>query len=470
MAHALVKDLRDAVLQAAITGKLSKQNAGDTSVIETLHKCEDDKKHAIKDGKFRKEAFRSPVINDELPEIPSHWKWAYISDVTLFQEGPGILAVDFCNKGTPLIRIAGMQTDEVKLIGCNFLSPEKVEQKWKHYKLDKGDILISTSASMDKICEVYEEAEGAIPYTGQIRFKMYGNINKEYFKVFVKSPYYSKQISEQEAGGTIKHYGPTHLRKMYIAIPPIEEQARIVAKVDELMAKVDEYEKLEKELAELKEKFPREMHNAILQAAMEGKITDSSKYDKGLSLKSTYVAEPPYDIPEKWGWYNLKDLIWNRKQKKPDKLFCYIDIGSIDNKKCKLNDKENIIEPDKAPSRARKTVQKGDIIYSTVRPYLHNIAIIDKEFSHEPIVSTGFATMVCNSEVNNKFLFYFLQSPFFDSYVNDTDNSKGIAYPAINDKKLYSASVPLPPIEEQQRIVERLDKLLPMCDELANLC
>jgi len=130
-----------------------------------------------------------------------------------YQEGPGILAVDFRNSGVSLIRIAGMQGDKLSLEGCNYLDPEMVERKWSHFKLDLGDIVTSTSASMDKKCEVTEETVGAIPYTGQIRFNMLGNINKEYFKCFIMSNAYIKQINEQKSGGTIKHYGPTHLKK-----------------------------------------------------------------------------------------------------------------------------------------------------------------------------------------------------------------------------------------------------------------
>ena len=88
--------------------------------------------------------------------------------------------------------------------------------------------------------------------------------------------------------------------------------------------------------------------------------------------------------------------------------FSYIDIGSIDNNRQCLNTEETIIEPDQVPSRARKLVEVGDIIYSTVRPYLHNMCIIDRIFSYKPIASTGFAAMVCYNGVFNKYLLYYL--------------------------------------------------------------
>ena len=171
--------------------------------------------------------------------------------------------------------------------------------------------------------------------------------------------------------------------------------------------------------------------------------------------------EIPFEIPDSWEWVRLGSIVYNRGQMKPTSDFCYVDIGSIDNKRQRLGDTENIITPDKAPSRAKKIIDVGDIIYSTVRPYLHNMCIIDKQFSLQPIASTGFATMTCYSGLLNKYLFYYLLAPDFDNYANDTENSKGVAYPAINDDRLYKALIPLPPLSEQHRIVAKIEELLP---------
>lgn len=230
-------DMKNALLQAAMQGKLTEHLDSDSSVDELIDKCCKDKKKAIEEGKYRKERYRGAIENSEfLPcKIPENWRWVYISDMALFQEGPGILAKDFRDSGVPLIRIAGMRSDKVSLEGCNYLDENMVKDKWNHFKLDLGDIVISTSASMDKIAEVQKDTVNAILYTGLIRFKMYGNINKEYFKYFIKSPFYLHQIDEQKAGGTIKHYGPSHLKKMIIPLPPIEEQQRIVEQLEKLL-------------------------------------------------------------------------------------------------------------------------------------------------------------------------------------------------------------------------------------------
>ena len=236
---------------------------------------------------------------------------------------------------------------------------------------------------------------------------------------------------------------------------------------------------------------PEQLKASILQYAIQGKLVEQrpeegtaeelykaireekqklikeGKIKKGKSLPKIDEDEIYFDIPETWEWLRLNDIVYNHGQKTPDAIFSYIDIGSIDNIHQKLNSEENLIEANNAPSRARKIVKLGDIIYSTVRPYLHNTSIIDKEFKAEPIASTGFAVLSCHKGIYNKYLFYYLLSPAFDRYANATDNAKGVAYPAINDDKLYRAIIPIPPLAEQHRIVAKIEELLPFVDRYA---
>ena len=192
---------------------------------------------------------------------------------------------------------------------------------------------------------------------------------------------------------------------------------------------------------------------------------DNLPYEKVGNNEPVCIADKvPFEIPESWEWVRLSKIVYNRGQMTPADDFCYIDIGSIDNKNQKLSDEENIITADKAPSRARKIVAIGDILYSTVRPYLHNMCIVDRSFSHQSIASTGFAALTCHAEFYNEFLFYYLMSPDFDAYANDTNNAKGVTYPAINDNKLYQALIPVPPEAEQKRIVEKIKEVLPYVD------
>lgn len=233
---------------------------------------------------------------------------------------------------------------------------------------------------------------------------------------------------------------------------------------------------------------PQQLRNSILQLAVQGKLVDQrpeegtaeelyqqvqaekkrlikeGKIKKEKALPEIEEKEIPFELPENWKWVRLQSIVYNRGQIVPTEEFSYIDIGSIDNKHQKLSDTETIIKPENAPSRARKIIEYGDVIYSTVRPYLHNMCIIDKPFKRMPIASTGFAVMTCHTGVYNKFLLYYLLSPTFDSYANHTQNAKGMAYPAINNDRLYRALIALPPLSEQKRIVAKLEELMPLVD------
>ena len=231
------------------------------------------------------------------------------------------------------------------------------------------------------------------------------------------------------------------------------------------------------------------LRKSVLQSAIQGKLTEqlatddkvedllqAIKEEKELLIKEKKIKkqkplpeitedEIPFTIPENWKWVRLGEVMIERGQKKPNEKFSYIDIGSIDNKKNKLGECK-ILSPEKAPSRARKLVNIGDIIYSTVRPYLLNTCIIDRIIHPKPIVSTGFAVITTNNIDINKYIFKVLLSPMFNDYANDRENAKGVAYPAINDTKLKMAIIPLPPLAEQKRIVEKLDNVLANIDEL----
>ena len=210
----------------------------------------------------------------------------------------------------------------------------------------------------------------------------------------------------------------------------------------------------EKEQLIKQKKIKREKNPSVIF-----KGADNTPYEKTGNEVRSLADEVPFDIPENWEWARLGQIVFSRGQCTPQTDFCYIDIGSIDNKHQRLSSEETIIAADKAPSRARKIVAVNDILYSTVRPYLHNMCIIDRDFSCTPIASTGFAAMTCHDGILNRYLLYYLMSPDFDAYANNTDNSKGVAYPAINDDRLYKALIPIPPAAEQRRIVDKIESL-----------
>ena len=236
---------------------------------------------------------------------------------------------------------------------------------------------------------------------------------------------------------------------------------------------------------------PEQLKASILQYAIQGKLVEQraeegtgeelyqqiqaekqrliqeKKIKKEKPLAEISEDEIPFDIPENWKWCRLSSLTYNWGQKTPDKTFCYIDVGSINNISHTLNIENTVVEAKDASSRAKKIVQKGDVIFATIRPYLKNICIIDRDFPYEPIVSTAFAVMHCPKGLLNKYLYYYLLSPTFMRFANASDKSKGVAYPAIGEKDFFNGLIALPPLAEQKRIVAKIEELLPLVDRYA---
>jgi type I restriction enzyme S subunit len=229
------------------------------------------------------------------------------------------------------------------------------------------------------------------------------------------------------------------------------------------------------------------MRELLLQLAVTGKLVLQDKRDESASsllasaeaqrtklvaarrikVRPTADVEPdeqPFEVPSNWVWARLLDVGYELGQKVPDKRFTYIDVGSIDSDKGLISHRVEKLEPNEAPSRARKIVARGTVIYSTVRPYLLNTAIVDQDFDPEPIASTAFGILHPFVGFNNRYLLYWLRSAPFTAYVQEA--MKGMAYPAINEEKFYSGFIAVPPVAEQKRIVTKVDELMALCDRL----
>jgi hypothetical protein len=197
------------------------------------------------------------------------------------------------------------------------------------------------------------------------------------------------------------------------------------------------------------------------------RLVNEGKIKKPKVLPEIKAEEVPYELSQGWEWVRLRDICHDWDQKNPDKRFAYIDVGSIDNKNGVIGNNVRMLDSTEAPSRARKIVKKRTAIYSTVRPYLLNIAFIEQDYEYEPIASTAFAILHPYNGVSNRFIYFYLRSPIFMHYVGNT--MKGVAYPAINDGDFFRGVFPLPTLSEQNCIVKRIDQLMARCEELEKL-
>ncbi|WP_146183915.1 MULTISPECIES: restriction endonuclease subunit S [unclassified Limnohabitans] len=190
----------------------------------------------------------------------------------------------------------------------------------------------------------------------------------------------------------------------------------------------------------------------------EGKI----KRDKPLAEITD--EEKPFDLPTGWEWARIPEITHGLGQGEPTASFSYIDVAAIDNAKGRIALEVQVLEASDAPSRARKNVAQGTVIYSTVRPYLKNIAVVEYEYVPRAIASTAFAVMHPHTGVLSKYLLHYLRSEPFTEFVNS--KAVGVAYPAINDANFFQGVIALPPAAEQSRIVTRVEELMQLCDAL----
>ena len=522
------KDLKNALLQEAVQGKLVPQIASEGNARDLLEEIRKEKlSHGLdlrleaslainaKSGKRKSKketalAGSNPcdITEDEIPfEIPENWCWCRLSEYLDIRDGTHD-SPKFYDNGIPFVTSKNLNDGILDFSTCKYITEEDHKKFSARSFVEDGDILFAMIGSIGNPVIVKKKFD--FSFKNMALFKRYTKEKTDMKYIFYYLSYIQFELKRIATGGVQSFIGLGTFREMLFPLPPLAEQKRIVAAIEKFMPLIEEYDKKETQLKAINEKIGTLTKKAILQEAVQGKLVPqiasegnawdlleeirkeklshgldlrleaslaiNAKSGKKKSKKETALAgsnpcditeeEIPFDIPESWCWCRLGEIVYNNGQKTPDKEFSYIDIGSIDNLHQKLNDKENFVSPEQAPSRARKIVKKGDIIYATVRPYLHNMCIIDKDFEKEPIASTGFAVLACYPQINNQYLFYYLLSPSFDNYANDTKNSKGVAYPAINDDKLYKGVIPLPPLSEQKRIVAAIEKLLPLCEKL----
>ena len=180
---------------------------------------------------------------DWLGEIPAHWEVLPLKRVVRYQEGPGILALDFRDEGVPLLRVSSIRSRYATLDGVNYLDPEIAHGKWGHFLTEVGDLLISASATSGIVSEVTEETSGCVPYTGIIRINPIDGMAASVFvRHFLVSNVFLSQIDQLKAGSTIQHFGPYHLGLMVITRPPLCEQRAIGVELDQTLGDLEQNE------------------------------------------------------------------------------------------------------------------------------------------------------------------------------------------------------------------------------------
>ena len=486
----LADKLRKSVLQSAIQGKLTEQLATDDKVEDLLQAIKEEKELLIKEKKIKKPLPK--ITEDEIPfAIPENWKWVRLGEIVLINPR---------NKIDDDIEVSFIP---MNLIEAGYKNKYCYEKRlWKNVKSDfthikKGDLGLAKitpcfqnrkSAIFDDLINEY----GAGTTEINIIRKIVKDFSMKYLLWFVKTEYFINGGVKSFTGTAgQQRINKDYLKMVLMPLPPLAEQKRIVEKLDNVLANIDELKANEEKLSILQKNFPDKLKKSILQSAIQGKLTEQlatddnvedllqaikeekerlikeKKIKKQKPLPEITEDEIPFTIPENWKWIRINDVssIYtgnsiNAKEKElkysnVKQGYNYIATKDVDFNNCILY--ENGV---KIPFETNfKIAKKG----ATLMCIEGGSAGRKVGFLKEDVC---FGNKLCSfnpMKIYDRYIFYVVQAPLFIN--NFKINMTGIIG-GVSINKLKMILIPLPPLAEQKRIVEKLDKLLADIEEL----
>ena len=433
-------------------------------------------------------------IDEEVPfEIPQGWEWCRMGCIGDW--GAGATPA----KGNPDYyggSILWLRTGELNN-GIVYDSEIKITDKALQecsLRMNKiGDVLIAMyGATIGKVAIVGKELTTNQACCACTPFGIYN-----YYLFFFLMGSQIDFIKKGE-GGAQPNISREKLISHLMPIPPLAEQYRIVEKIQYLLPLVEKYSNSQILQNKLNSEIKDKLRKSILQEAIQGKLVpqiaeegtaqdlleqiktekqklvkegklkksalndsvifrgDDNKYYEQIGKKCLDITEQiPFDLPSSWNWVRGKTVFMPMESIKPSSDFVYIDVDAVNNRK-NIIEKPKMVKKENAPSRATRKLHKNDLLFSMVRPYLKNIALVDDKYKNA-IASTGFYVITPSLGYYPMFLFHLMLS----NYVVEGLNSfmKGDNSPSINNCHIEDYLYPLPPIEEQKRIVNKIDQL-----------
>ena len=490
------QDLKNSILQLAVQGKLVEQRAEEGTARELLEQIKLEKDQLIKDKKIKKSKPLPEITEDEIPfEIPESWEWVRLVDIVEFRMGktPPRGEERYWKGNYRWVSISDMIDGSTIYNTKETVSEIAIQERFK-FVVPKETMLMSFKLTVGKVSilgidAVHNEAIISIyPYHDR------DYIMRNYlFKVL---PYMSVFGKTKKAimGFTLNS---DSLSRLLIPIPPLEEQHRIVAKIEEILPYIEQYDKAYTKLEIFNKKFPEDMKKSILQMAMQGKLVEQRSeegtadelYEQIVAEKAQLIKdgkikkekplpeiaedEIPFEIPSSWKWVRFGEFGSYKKGPFGSALTNAIFVPKADNT-IKVYEQKNAIQKDASLGDYYITrdyfeskmkgfeLFPGDIIVSCAGTIGETYIMPDG--MEQGIINQALMRMKLMPSV---YVDYFLI--YFDVILKQTarKSSKGSAIkniPPFDELKSYL--VPLPPLEEQKRIVAKIEELLPYCDQL----
>lgn len=455
------QELKNSIFFRAFSGHLVDRMYGEGTASELLKGL---KLHAI-------------IVDECRPEIPEHWRWTLLIDVASILYGFPFNSEKFneVHVGKPLIRIRDILAGKTNTYTDEWCPTQ--------YKITAGDMLIG----MDGNFQVgFWQSEDA--WLNQRVCKITTNDDFLLQKfLFYYLPLVLKEINGTVSYSTVKHLSAKLLNGIVIPIPPLAEQKRIVAKIEELLPLIDRYEKAWSRLEEFNRRFPADMQKSLLQMAIQGKLVEQ-RPEEGTGeevfnrlMPYHYKLKPckdeldcssmDFEIPPNWMLVELNQLFdfVDYRGKTPNKMadgtadgVFLITSSNIKRAYMEYSRREYISHEEYLSRQSRGITQKGDLLFTTEAP-MGNAALCDMD---ECSCGQRIITLkeYAQGTVYPALYMYFVLSPQFQQQL--LSNCTGTTAKGIKADKLKHLLLPLPPYAEQKRIVTRLEQLLPLCEKL----
>lgn len=492
----LAEELRKAVLQAAIQGRLVEQRAAE-GTSEGLYAQIQAKKAALtRQGQAKKEKPLPEITEDEIPfDIPSTWKWVRLGDISQSISDGDHQPPPQTPSGVPFIVISNLSSGTIVFSDTRHVPKSYYEKLQPSRKPSNGDILFTVTGSYG--IPVLVDTESEFCFQRHIALIKYLLIDGRYLLNALSSPAIHEQCKSAATGTAQKTVGITSLKKILLPLPPLEEQKRISERLGKILPEIDSYASAEDELAILQSSFPDEMRKSILQHAMQGKLveqrqTEGTGDDLCLAIQAERDAlisagklkretplpeitddETPFDIPDSWKWVHLNDIVAkNIKRGKSPKYTtksssvlvfaqkCNVKKGGINLSLCKLLD-ENVLG--KYPEE-EFMVDKDIVINSTGTGTLGRVGIYSLSDNQEGklLVPDSHVTIVRLVEkVYSPYIFYILCN--YQKYL-EGKGSGSTKQKELRPDVIKALLIPIPPYDEQCRIAEKIDQVLPQLE------
>ena len=439
-------------------------------------------------------------IDEEVPfEVPKGWEWCRFSSLYLSLTDGTHSTPKYTLSGIPFISVKDMSSGVIDFSNTKYISKEEHQKLSDRCHPQKGDLLLSKVGTTGIPAMVTTDREFSLFVSVALIKLIQCDINREFLVFMIQSPLVQEQAKENTRGVGNKNWVLSAVSKTLMVVPPLEEQGRIRNRLNLILSYVERYSSSQDKLDLLNANIVTDLKKSILQEAIQGKLvpqiaeegtaqelleqikaekqklvkegilkksalndsvvfrSDDNRYYEKIGKKCVDITEQiPFDLPDSWSWARGKSVFMPMESTKPSSDFVYIDVDAVNNR-LNIIDKPKKVRIENAPSRATRKLHKNDLLFSMVRPYLKNIALVDDIYK-DAIASTGFYVITPSLGYYPMFLYYLMLS----NYVVDGLNSfmKGDNSPSINNCHIENYLYPLPPIEEQQRIVEKIEQLM----------